>query len=181
MVYEYVKFGGCMWVYIFMLGQIGVVLDVVQYQYDGIMVLVYDIGFKFYWCEFCLNNLDVFDIIFDVQFELINEVCCQYVDYIYNGYCDVEGNYIKFDDKIWKGLKNDECVVMVDLGVFGLNIDFISVFVIVEQICNVVIKLCDMFKLINNQYVEQIWYVLSVIIFNFECYFSDNYQFDIIL
>lgn len=113
-VYEYAKSGGRMWAHTSMSGQIGAALDAVQYQYDGTMVPVHDTGFKFHWREPRLNNPDAFDIISDAQFESTNEVRRQYVDYIYNGYRDAEGNYIKFDDKTRKGLKNDERVAMVD-------------------------------------------------------------------
>lgn len=180
-VYEYAKSGGRMWAHTSMSGQIGAALDAVQYQYDGTMVPVHDTGFKFHWREPRLNNPDAFDIISDAQFESTNEVRRQYVDYIYNGYRDAEGNYIKFDDKTWKGLKNDERVAMVDLGASGLNIDFTSASATAEQIRNAAIKLRDTLKLTNNQYAEQTWYVSSAIISNLERYFSDNYQSDTIL
>ncbi|EHC1064019.1 phage coat protein [Salmonella enterica subsp. enterica serovar Chomedey] len=180
-VYEYAKSGGRMWAHTSMSGQIGAALDAVQYEYDGTMVPVHDTGFKFHWRDPRLNNPDAFDIISDAQFESTNEVRRQYVDYAYNGYRDAAGNYVTFDGKTWKGLKNDERVQMVDLDASGLNIDFTSASATSQQIRDAAIKLRDTLKITNNQYAEQTWYVSAEIMSNLERYYSDNYQSGTIL
>jgi hypothetical protein len=39
-----------------------------------------------------------------------------YVDYIFNGFRDKAGNFAVFDGKTWKGLRDDERVAQIDLG-----------------------------------------------------------------
>ena len=175
-VYEYAKSGGRMWAHTSMSGQIGAALDAVQYDYDGTMVPVHDTGFKFHWRDPRLKNPDAFDIIADAQFESTNEVRRQYVDYVFNGYRDSEGNFVSFDGKTWKGLKADERVAQV-----SLSVDFTSPTATSEQIRNAAIALRDTVRITNNQYAPQTWYVSGQIMSNLERYFSDNYQSGTIL
>ncbi|HEI8866090.1 TPA: phage coat protein [Serratia odorifera] len=175
-VYEYARSGGRMWSHTSMSGQIGAALDAVEYTYDGTMVPVHDTGFKFNWRDPKLNNPDAFDVISDAQFESTSEVRRRYSDYIFNGYRDSEGNFVTFDGKTWKGLKNDERVAQVTL-----TVDFTAAATTSEQIRNAVIALRDTLRLTNNQYAEQTWYVSGQIISNLERYFSDNYQSGTIL
>lgn len=180
-VYEYARTGGRGWAHTSMSGQIGAALDARAYSFDGTMVPVHDSGFKFHWRDPIFNKGSALASLSDAQAGSVNDVRRQYVDYMFNGFRDSEGNYVTFDGKTWKGLKNDDRVGLVDLGASGLNIDFTSPTATSEQIRNAAIKLRDTLKITNSIYAQQTWYVSSDIMSNLERFFSDNYQSGTIL
>lgn len=180
-VYEYARTGGRGWAHTSMSGQIGAALDARSYSFDGTMVPVHDSGFKFHWRDPIFNKGSALASLSDAQRGSVDDVRRKYVDYMFNGFKDSEGNYVTFDSKTWKGLKADERVGQVDLGASGLNIDFTSASATSEQIRNAAIKLRDTLKITNNMYAPQTWYVSSDIMSNLERYYSDNYQSGTIL
>lgn len=180
-VYEYARTGGRGWAHTSMSGQIGAALDARAYTFDGTMVPVHDSGFKFHWRDPIFNKGSALASLADAQSGSVDDVRRKYVDYMFNGFKDSEGNYVTFDGKTWKGLKTDDRVGLVDLGSTGLNIDFTSGTATAEQLRNAAIKLRDTLKITNNMYAPQTWYVSSEIMSNLERYFSDNYQSDTIL
>ena len=168
-VYEYAKSGGKMWGHTSMSGQIGAALDATAYEYDGTIVPVHDTGFKFNWRDPRLNNPDAFDVISDAQAESTAQVRRTFVDYIFNGFRDSEGNFLQFDGKTWKGIKADERVGQVTLTTnLATSAD-------PKAIRKQAIALRDVVRVTNMQYGEQTWYVSQEIMSNLEQYFSDNY------
>lgn len=168
-VYEYAKSGGKMWGHTSMSGQIGAALDATAYEYDGTIVPVHDTGFKFNWRDPRLNNPDAFDVISDAQAESTAQVRRTFVDYIFNGFRDSEGNFLQLDGKTWKGIKADERVGQVTLTTnLATSAD-------PKAIRKQAIALRDVVRVTNMQYGEQTWYVSQEIMSNLEQYFSDNY------
>ncbi|WP_086114306.1 major capsid protein, partial [Xenorhabdus beddingii] len=168
-VYEYARTGGTGWAHTSMSGQIGAALDARSYSFDGTMVPIHDSGFKFNWRDPIFNKGSALASLADVQASSVKDVRRQYVDFIWNGFRDSEGNFIKFDDKTWKGLRSDERVAQV-----ALNIDF-ATSTDAQAMRSEVIRVRDVLKLQNYQYGEQTWYVSGDILSNWEkLYFDVN-------
>ncbi len=167
-VYEYARTGGRGWAHTSMSGQIGAALDAKSYTFDGTMVPIHDSGFKFNWRDPVFNKGSALSSPADAQAGSVDDVRRQYVDYIWEGFRDAAGNYIKFDDKTWKGLRHDERVAQVTLTVnFATSTD-------PKAMRAAAIALRDVLKLQNMQYGQQTWYVSSEIMSNWEQYFDVN-------
>ncbi|MBF4176837.1 major capsid protein [Lelliottia nimipressuralis] len=167
-VYEYARTGGRGWAHTSMSGQIGAALDAKSYTFDGTMVPIHDSGFKFNWRDPVFNKGSALSSLADAQAGSVDDVRRQYVDYIWEGFRDAAGNYIKFDDKTWKGLRHDERVSQVTLTVnFATSTD-------PKAMRAAAIALRDVLKLQNMQYGQQTWYVSSEIMSNWEQYFDVN-------
>ncbi|MGB8664402.1 MAG: major capsid protein [Serratia inhibens] len=167
-VYEYARTGGRGWAHTSMSGQIGAALDAKSYTFDGTMVPIHDSGFKFNWRDPVFNKGSALASLADAQAGSVDDVRRQYVDYIWEGFRDPAGNYIKFDDKTWKGLRHDERVAQVTLTVnFATSTD-------PKAMRAAAIALRDVLKLQNYQYGQQTWYVSSEIMSNWEQYFDVN-------
>ena len=167
-VYEYARTGGRGWAHTSMSGQIGAALDAQSYTFDGTMVPIHDSGFKFNWRDPVFNKGSALSSLADAQAGSVDDVRRQYVDYIWEGFRDAAGNYIKFDDKTWKGLRHDERVAQVTLTVnFATSTD-------PKAMRAAAIALRDVLKLQNMQYGQQTWYVSSEIMSNWEQYFDVN-------
>lgn len=167
-VYEYARTGGRGWAHTSMSGQIGAALDAKSYTFDGTMVPIHDSGFKFNWRDPVFNKGSALSSLADAQSGSVDDVRRQYVDYIWEGFRDAAGNYIKFDDKTWKGLRHDERVAQVTL-----TIDF-STSTDPKAMRAAAIALRDVLKLQNLQYGQQTWYASSEIMSNWEQYFDVN-------
>jgi hypothetical protein len=136
--------------------------------FDGTMVPIHDSGFKFNWRDPVFNKGSALSSLADAQAGSVDDVRRQYVDYIWEGFRDAAGNYIKFDDKTWKGLRHDERVAQVTLTVnFATSTD-------PKAMRAAAIALRDVLKLQNMQYGQQTWYVSSEIMSNWEQYFDVN-------
>ncbi len=167
-VYEYARTGGRGWAHTSMSGQIGAALDAKSYTFDGTMVPIHDSGFKFNWRDPVFNKGSALSSLADAQSGSVDDVRRQYVDYIWEGFRDAAGNFIKFDDKTWKGLRHDERVAQVTLTVnFATSTD-------PKAMRAGAIALRDVMKLQNLQYGQQTWYVSSDIMSNWEQYFDVN-------
>lgn len=167
-VYEYARTGGRGWAHTSMSGQIGAALDAKSYTFDGTMVPIHDSGFKFNWRDPVFNKGSALSSLADAQSGSVDDVRRQYVNYIWEGFRDAAGNYIKFDDKTWKGLRHDERVAQVTL-----TVDF-STSTEPKAMRAAAIALRDVLKLQNLQYGQQTWYVSSEIMSNWEQYFDVN-------
>lgn len=168
-VYEYARTGGRGWAHTSMSGQIGAALDAQSYTFDGTMVPIHDSGFKFNWRDPVFNKGSALSSLADAQAGSVDDVRRQYVDYIWNGFRDSEGNFIKFDDYTWKGIRGDERVAQVTL-----ELDF-TTSTNVAAMRSEAIRLRDILKLQNYQYGNQTWYVSGEILSNIEkLYFDVN-------
>ena len=167
-VYEYAKTGGGGNAHTSMSGQIGALLNATVYDFDGTMVPVHDTGFKFNWRDPIFNTGSALQSLADAQENSVKIIRRKYVDYIFDGFRDADGNYIEFDKKTWKGLKHDERVQQVRLTFnFATNND-------PTKIRAEAIKLRDALKIQNKQSAEQTWYVSAEIMSNWEQYFDSN-------
>lgn len=167
-VYEYARTGGRGWAHTSMSGQIGAALDAKSYTFDGTMVPIHDSGFKFNWRDPVFNKGSALSSLADAQSGSVDDVRRQYVDYIWNGFRDSEGNFIKFDDYTWKGLQADERVAQVTLTVnFATSTD-------PDAMRKAAIALRDVLKLQNYQYGQQTWYVSAEIMSNLEQYYDTH-------
>ncbi|XUV83555.1 major capsid protein [Enterobacter sp. TMH.L2] len=167
-VYEYARTGGRGWAHTSMSGQIGAALDAKSYTFDGTMVPIHDSGFKFNWRDPVFNKGSALSSLADAQSGSVDDVRRQYVNYIWEGFRDAAGNYVKFDDKTWKGLRHDERVAQVTLTVnFATSTD-------PKAMRAAAIALRDVLKLQNYQYGQQTWYISSEIMSNWEQYFDVN-------
>jgi hypothetical protein len=167
-VYEYARTGGRGWAHTSMSGQIGAALDAKSYTFDGTMVPIHDSGFKFAWRDPVFNKGSALSSLADAQTGSVDDVRRQYVDFMWNGFRDAAGNFIKFDDYTWKGLQADERVAQVTLTVnFATSTD-------PEALRKGAIALRDVLKLQNYQYGQQTWYVSAEIMSNLEQYFDTN-------
>lgn len=167
-VYEYARTGGRGWAHTSMSGQIGAALDAKSYTFDGTMVPIHDSGFKFNWRDPVFNKGSALSSLADAQSGSVDDVRRQYVNYIWEGFRDAAGNYVKFDDKTWKGLRHDERVAQVTLTVnFATSTD-------PKAMRAAAIALRDVLKLQNYQYGQQTWYISSDIMSNWEQYFDVN-------
>lgn len=165
-VYEYARTGGRGWAHTSMSGQIGAALDAKSYTFDGTMVPIHDSGFKFNWRDPVFNKGSALSSLADAQAGSVDDVRRQYVDYIWNGFRDAAGNFIKFDDYTWKGLQADERVAHVTLTVnFATSTD-------PEAMRKAAIALRDVLKLQNYQYGQQTWYVSAEVMSNLEQYYD---------
>ena len=167
-VYEYAKTGGGGNAHTSMSGQIGALLNATVYDFDGTMVPVHDTGFKFNWRDPIFNKGSALQSLADAQENSVKIIRRKYVDYIFDGFRDADGNYIEFDKKTWKGLKHDERVQQVRLTFnFATSND-------PAKIRAEAIKLRDVLKVGNNQYAKQTWYISAEMMSNWEQYFDSN-------
>lgn len=167
-VYEYAKTGGGGDAHTSMSGQVGALLNATVYDYDGTMVPIHDTGFKFTWRDPIFNKGSALQSLADAQKNSVKTVRRKYVDYIFDGFIDKNGNYIVFDKKTWKGLKHDERVLQIDLEFnFATSRD-------PAQIRDEARKLRDVLKVDNDQYAKQTWYISAEMMSNWEQYFDSN-------
>lgn len=167
-VYEYARKGGRGWAHTSMSGQIGAALDAKSYTFDGTMVPIHDSGFKFNWRDPVFNKGSALSSLADAQSGSVEDVRRKYVEYMWDGFRDAAGNFIVFDEKTWKGLRDDERVGQVTLTVnFATSTD-------PKALRAGAIALRDVLKLQNYQYGNQTWYVSSDIMSNLEQYFDVN-------
>ncbi|MBV4366284.1 major capsid protein [Erwinia phyllosphaerae] len=167
-VYEYARKGGRGWAHTSMSGQIGAALDAKSYTFDGTMVPIHDSGFKFNWRDPIFNKGSALASLADAQSGSVDDVRRQYVNFIWDGFRDAAGNFIKFDDYTWKGLRADERVAQITLTFnFATSTD-------PKAIRQQAIDLRDVLKLQNYQYGKQTWYVSGELLSNWEQYFDVN-------
>jgi len=166
--YDYARTGGRGWAHTSMSGQIGAALDAKPYTFDGTMVPIHDSGFKFTWRDPIFNSPSALQSQADAQRGSVEDVQRQYVDYMFNGFRDSEGNFVQFDGLTWKGLKNDERVAQVTLTFnFATSTDPVA-------LRTNAIALRDVVRVTNSQYAPQTWYVSAEIMSNLERYFDVN-------
>jgi len=166
--YDYARTGGRGWAHTSMSGQIGAALDAKSYTFDGTMVPIHDSGFKFTWRDPIFNSPSALQSQVDAQRGSVEDVQRQYVDYMFNGFRDSEGNFVQFDGLTWKGLKNDERVAQVTLTFnFATSTDPVA-------LRTNAIALRDVVRVTNSQYAPQTWYVSAEIMSNLERYFDVN-------
>ncbi|MBZ6385529.1 MULTISPECIES: major capsid protein [Pantoea] len=166
--YDYARTGGRGWAHTSMSGQIGAALDAKSYTFDGTMVPIHDSGFKFTWRDPIFNSPSALQSQADAQRGSVEDVQRQYVDYMFNGFRDSEGNFVQFDGLTWKGLKNDERVAQVTLTFnFATSTDPVA-------LRTNAIALRDVVRVTNSQYAPQTWYVSAEIMSNLERYFDVN-------
>lgn len=105
-------------------GQSGVVMDQVDFNYDGTVIPIHDNGFSRTFREFEAMRSEGFDALIDDQRETVRSLRKHVVSQFLNGHKDNKGNLITVDGIQWGGMRNDSRVAQVDLGAGGVNFDF---------------------------------------------------------
>lgn len=105
-VYEYARKGGGGVAHTSMSGQVGALLEASAYSFDGTMVPIHDTGFKFTWRDPIFGKGSALASLSDAQKDSVDTVRRKYLDFIWNGFRDAAGNFIAFDGKTFKGLRN---------------------------------------------------------------------------
>lgn len=159
-----------------MTGQIGVLKDQAEYNYDGSIIPVHDTGFGRNWREWNAMSSEGFDALIDDQREHVGEIRRRLADSFINGHKDKGGNYIVVDGVSWRGMKNDPRVAAVDLDASGLNFDFTSTANTGDQIKNAFILVRNVLWITNNCEKDAVYYVSREIMSNFERKFSASYD-----
>lgn len=164
-----------------MTGQIGVLLDQVEYTYDGTIVPIHDAGFGRNWREWNAQTSEGFDALIDDQRETVRTIRNRLADSFMDGHLDKQGNALVVDGLSWTGMRNDSRVAQVDLGAGGLNFDFTSNVNSGADIKAAFIQVRDTLWITNNCQKDATYYISREIASNFERKFSTSYDAKIIM
>ena len=159
-----------------MTGQIGVLMDNVDYSYDGSIVPVHDTGFSRNWREWNAMTSEGFDGLIDDQRESVATLRAKLADNFLDGHTDKNGEYIAVDGISWQGMRLDSRVAQIDLDASGLNFDFTSSSNTGEQIKAAFIAVRDVMWITNKCERDLTYYISREIASNFERKFSTNYD-----
>lgn len=153
-------------------GQNGVLMDQVEYNYDGSIIPIHDDGFGRGWREFNAQSSEGFDALIDDQRETIDNLRKHIATQFLDGHVDKDGNNIVVDGVSWGGMRNDTRVAQVSL-VF----DFTDSAQTGEAIKQAFIdEIRNVMWINNNCGSDLTYYVSREIASVWEKRFSDNYD-----
>lgn len=164
-----------------MTGQIGVLMDQVEYSYDGSIIPIHDTGFYRNWREWNAQTSEGFDALIDDQRESVRTLRSHIADNFMNGHLDKDGNAIVVDGISWAGMTADSRVAAIDLGAGGLNFDFTDTTKTGAEIKAAFIQIRDTMWITNKCSLDLTVYVSKAIASNFERKFSTSYDSKIIM
>lgn len=159
-----------------MTGQIGVIMDQTEFNYDGSIIPVHDTGFGRNWREWNAQTSEGFDALIDDQREAVATLRRQYADTFLDGMKDKDGNYIKVDGIDWQGMRADSRVAQVNLGAAGVNFDFTDTTKTFLEIEAAFKQVRDVLYITNNCERDATYYVSREIMSNFERASSEAYD-----
>jgi hypothetical protein len=159
-----------------MSGQIGAILDQVDFTYDGCIIPVMEAGFGRNWREFDAQSSEGFDALIDDQRESVAAVRKAAATQFLDGHKDQSGQFIKEDGISWEGMRTDSRVASVNLGAGGINFDFTATANTGEQIKAAFITIRDVQWIDNKVSKESTFYVSKEIAANLERRFSAQYD-----
>lgn len=157
-----------------MTGQTGVLLDQVEYTYDGTIIPVHDTGFGRNWREWNAQQSEGFDALIDDQRESVATLRTKLCDTFLDGHKDKQGNTIVVDGLSWTGMRNDSRVAQVDLGAGGVNFDFTDTTKTYSEIEDAFKEVRDTLWITNKCEQEATYYVSREIMSNIERESSEN-------
>lgn len=164
-----------------MTGQIGTLMDQVEYNYDGSIVPIHDAGFFRSWREWNAMRSEGFDALIDDQRETVATVRRHLADNFLDGHVDKVGNLIVVDGLSWGGMRNDSRVASVDLGAGGVNFDFTDTAQTYSAIEAAFKEVRDVLWITNNCEQDATYYISREIASNFERNSSESYSSEKIL
>lgn len=164
-----------------MTGQIGVLLDQVEYNYDGTIVPIHDTGFGRNWREWNAQTSEGFDALIDDQRESVATLRAKLADSFLDGHKDKDGNVIVVDALSWSGMRNDSRVAQVNLGAAGVNFDFTNTAATYADIEANFKEVRDVLWITNNCQRDATYYISREIASNFERNSSESYSSEKIL
>lgn len=164
-----------------MTGQQGVLMDQVEFTYDGSIVPVHDAGFGRNWREWNAMTSEGFDGLIDDQRETVAAIRRHLADQFLDGHVDGDGNAIVIDGISWSGMRNDSRVAQVDLGVGGVNFDFTDTTKTYAQIEAAFKQVRDTLWISNNCEQDATYYISREVASNFERNSSESYSSEKIL
>lgn len=159
-----------------MTGQIGVLMDQVEYNYDGTIVPIHDTGFGRNWREWNAQRSEGFDALIDDQRESVATLRQRLADNFLDGHSDKQGNTIAVDGLSWTGMRNDSRVAQVDLGVAGVNFDFTDTTKTYAEIEAAFKQVRDVLWITNNCQKDATYYISREIASNMERNSSESYS-----
>lgn len=157
-----------------MTGQIGVLMDQVEYSYDGTLIPIHDTGFTRNWREWAALTSEGFDALIDDQRESVATLRRKLADSFMDGHKDKNGQLIVLDGLSWAGMRADSRVAQVDLGVGGLNFDFTDTTKTYAQVEAAWKQMRDVLWITNKCEMEATYYVSREIMSNIERESSEN-------
>lgn len=143
-------------------GQHGKMMDKVEYDYDGTLVLIHDAAVGREWRELEGMRSEGFDALVDDQAAAVRAVRRQLVDNFLNG-----SPGVLYKGQASFGIKNSPNTQPLDLGVGGLNVDMTSSATTFAQMETVIIAALTVLQgSANNVDTDITFYVSAGIWFN---------------
>lgn len=160
-----------------MTGQIGILMDQVEYTYDGTIVPIHDTGFGRNWREVAAQTASGFDALVDDQRESVRTIRNRAADTFMDGHTDKNGVIIVVDGLSWSGMRADARVAQV-----SLTFDFTDNTKTGDQIKNAFItEVRDVMRITNKCLKDLTYYFSPLAISNMERKFSTQYDSKIIM
>ena len=152
-------------------GQTGVKMDQVEFDYDGSIVPVHDVGYYREWREMLAMSSEGFDALIDDTRESASTMRRHLVSQFLDGHRDKNGNLITIDGVNYAGVRNDSRVANVPL-----TFDYTDNQVSGEDIKREFIDLRNVLYIDNNCEQDAYWYISREIMANLERRFSQQYD-----
>jgi hypothetical protein len=159
-----------------MTGQIGVLMDQVEFTYDGSIIPIHDTGFSRNWREWNAQGSEGFDALIDDQRESVASLRAHIADQFLDGHVDGDGNAIVVDGLSWGGIRGDSRVAQIQLGAAGVNFDFTDTAQTGAAVRAAFIQVRDVLYITNNCGMDATYYVSREVMSNFERRLSDTYD-----
>lgn len=160
-----------------MSGQVGILMDQVEYTYDGTIVPIHDTGFGRQWREVASQTASGFDALVDDQRESVRTLRNRAADTFMDGHRDKNNVIIVVDGLSWSGMRADTRVAQVTL-----SFDFTDVTKTGDEIKNAFIaEIRDVMRITNKCLKDLAYYFSPLAISNMERKFSTQYDSKIIM
>ncbi len=176
LIYENRRASGAGMAQTSMSGQTGIKFDQAEFNYDGTIVPIHDLGFFRNFRELAAGTAEGFDALIDDQRETTANLREHIVDTCMDGHKDAQGNFIKMKGYDWQGMRNDGRVAAIDLGAGGINFDFTDTTNTGDDIKKAFLQVRDALRITNKCGRDLTVYVSNEIATVWEGNFSSEYS-----